>query len=212
MTLMDFPMTTTSAPPPAAPAQARLPLPVLPDSAPFTASQRAWLNGFFAGLLNTQTGAPGGATSASPMSEAPAPEPDAEEEFPWHDPAIALDERLKLAEGRPQTRVLMAAMAQLDCGACGYECKTYAEAIANGEEKDLTRCTPGGRDTAKMLKQLASSAPAAAKPAKAAAAKAGAAPSKTKQGGSSVSPSVGSDTAWSRNNPFPARLLKSVRL
>ena len=27
-----------------------------------------------------------------------------------------------------------------DCGACGYLCKTYAEAIARGEETDLTRC------------------------------------------------------------------------
>jgi sulfite reductase (NADPH) flavoprotein alpha-component len=210
MTLMDFPMTTTSAPPVSAPA--RLPLPVLPDSAPFTASQRGWLNGFFAGLLNTQTGAPGGATSATSMSEAPAPQADAEEEFPWHDPAIAIDERLKLAEGRPHARVLMAAMAQLDCGACGYECKTYAEAIAAGDEKDLTRCTPGGRDTAKMLKQLAPATPAAAQPGKAAAAKAGSAPSKTRQGASSGSPSTSPDSAWGRNNPFPARLLKSVRL
>ena len=48
----------------------------------------------------------------------------------------------------------MAAMAQLDCGACGYLCQTYAEAIARGEEKDLTRCTPGGKDTVNKLKEL----------------------------------------------------------
>jgi DNA-binding NarL/FixJ family response regulator len=29
---------------------------------------------------------------------------------------------------------MMAAMAQLDCGACGYLCKTYGEAIAEGKE------------------------------------------------------------------------------
>ena len=29
----------------------------------------------------------------------------------------------------------MAAMAQLDCGACGYLCQTYSEAIADGAEK-----------------------------------------------------------------------------
>ncbi len=48
----------------------------------------------------------------------------------------------------------MAAMAQLDCGACGYLCQTYSEAIARGEEKDLTKCSPGGKDTAKKLKEL----------------------------------------------------------
>ena len=37
----------------------------------------------------------------------------------------------------------MAAMAQLDCGACGYLCQTYAEAIADGEEKDLTALHAG---------------------------------------------------------------------
>src|SRR5436309_2696440 len=72
-----------------------------------------------------------------------------EEEFPWHDPAMPMEERLKLAEGRPLERKLMAAMAQLDCGACGYMCKTYSEAIASGEEKSLTKCTPGGKETSR---------------------------------------------------------------
>src|SRR5581483_4036130 len=76
-----------------------------------------------------------------------------------HDPALPIDERLKLAETKPHERKLMAAMAQLDCGACGYVCQTYAEAIARGEEKDLARCTPGGKDTAKALKQLLAAAP-----------------------------------------------------
>ena len=49
---------------------------------------------------------------------------------------------------------MMAAMAQLDCGACGYLCQTYSEAIARGDERDLTRCTPGGSDTAKALKKI----------------------------------------------------------
>ena len=97
-------------------------VPVLPETAPFTAAQRAWLNGFFAGLLSSE---PLAAAAA-----APAPEPD--EDFPWHDPTLALDERMKLADGRAPPRRLMAAMGQLDCGQCGYLCKTYAEAIANG--------------------------------------------------------------------------------
>ena len=53
-----------------------------------------------------------------------------DEETPWHDPAMPIDERLELAEGRPLRRKLMAAMAQLDCGQCGYVCETTAEAIA----------------------------------------------------------------------------------
>ena len=65
-----------------------------------------------------------------------------------------MDERLKMAEGRPHERVLMAAMAQLDCGACGYLCQTYSEAIAAGEEKSLTKCTPGGKETSRALKEL----------------------------------------------------------
>lgn len=90
---------------------------------------------------------------------APAPT-EPEEEFPWHDPTLAIDERLKLAKDKPTERVLMAAMAQLDCGTCGYVCKTYAEAIARGEEKDLTRCVPGGKETARKLKEIIAQATA----------------------------------------------------
>jgi sulfite reductase (NADPH) flavoprotein alpha-component len=131
-------------------------IPVIPDSAPFTPAQRAWLNGFFAGLMSRGSAAP----SASDAPAAPAADAAEEDAMPWHDPALAMEERLKLAEGKPIGRQLMAAMAQLDCGACGYECKTYAEAIAAGEEKDLTRCAPGGRDTAKKLKELVATVPA----------------------------------------------------
>src|SRR5437763_1231200 len=135
----------------------------LPDNAPFSPAQRAWLGGFMAGVLSArqQTGASNLPPSMSAAEAAPA----VEEEFPWHDAAMSMQERLKLAEDKPPARKMMAAMAQLDCGACGYLCKTYGEAVASGEEKDLTRCTPGGRDTARMLKQLCASAPAPA-PAK----------------------------------------------
>jgi sulfite reductase (NADPH) flavoprotein alpha-component len=123
-------------------------IPVLPDSAPFTSAQRAWLNGFFAGLFSR-----GPAPTTSP--EAPQTSgTDEEEAMPWHDPSLSMDERLKLTEDKSQSRKLMAAMAQLDCGACGYVCQTYADAIANGEEEDLTRCAPGGGETARKLKEL----------------------------------------------------------
>ena len=48
----------------------------------------------------------------------------------------------------------MAAMAQLDCGQCGYFCGTYAAAIANGAEASLSRCVPGGKATSRKLKEL----------------------------------------------------------
>src|SRR5579883_766340 len=139
-------------------------IPLLPETAPFSPAQRAWLNGFFAGVLGLGPGpAPGANGHAGTnghhgtnghAATAVAPPPAAGEDFPWHDPALPMDERLKLAEGRPYERVLMAAMAQLDCGSCGYDCKNYSEAIARGEEKDLTKCSPGGKDTARKLKEL----------------------------------------------------------
>src|SRR5947207_2250901 len=95
-----------------------------------------------------------GASEAPVLVDAPA-----DEAMPWHDAALSMDERMKLAEGKPPARRLMAAMAQLDCGACGYVCQTYAEAIANGEEKDLSRCAPGGRETSKKLKELVAAVP-----------------------------------------------------
>ena len=125
----------------------------LPDNAPFTEAQRAWLNGFVAGLLGMEK-ALGASTGES------IPGKQGEEELPWHDPTLALEERMKLAAGRPLERRLMAAMGQLDCGQCGYLCKTYAEAIGSGTERDLGKCVPGGRETAKKLKELLVSQPA----------------------------------------------------
>jgi len=121
---------------------------LLPDTAPFTEAQRAWLNGFIAGLLGMER-----ALGVQEKTAAPA-EPEGAEGFPWHDPTLAIEERMKLAAGRPIERRMMAAMGQLDCGQCGYLCKSYAEAIAGGAEADLGKCVPGGRETAKKLKEL----------------------------------------------------------
>ncbi len=129
---------------------------LIPESAPFTEEQRAWLNGFLAGWTGI-VDANGKSVSGSEIAAGLLPGTDSEEEeedFPWHDPAIEIEERLKLAEDRPIERRMMAAMAQLNCGACGYLCQTYSEAIASGEEKNLTLCSPGGKETAKMLKKL----------------------------------------------------------
>ena len=118
-------------------------VPLIPDSAPFSPDQRAWLNGFLAGLY-------GGVENASTSGAAPPPA----EEFPWHDPALELEERLVLAEGRSVPRRLMAAMAQLDCGQCGYLCQSYAEALAEGRETSTSLCQPGGKVTRDAVKRL----------------------------------------------------------
>src|SRR6185312_12853630 len=128
--------------------------PLLPKNAPFSPAQRAWLNGFLAGLL-------GSAEAAAAVTAQPNPAPAPAEEFPWHDPALPLEERLALAQGRRRERVLMAAMAQLDCGQCGYLCQTYAEALSSGAEKSLSRCVPGGKETARALKELMEQPPTA---------------------------------------------------
>jgi len=134
-------------------------IPVLPENAPFTPAQRAWLNGFFAGLLSSHAAnaaPPTTAAAAPPSGAAAAPPAPANE--PWHDPALSLDERLALAEGRPLGERLMAAMAQLDCRACGYDCRSYAAALASGAERKVSLCSPGGAATAAKLKELLAAA------------------------------------------------------
>jgi sulfite reductase (NADPH) flavoprotein alpha-component len=117
---------------------------LIPENAPFSSEQRAWLNGFFSAYLGIGGEAVGGESGG-------AAEP---EEFPWHDPSLAMAERLALAADAAPERRLMAALAQLDCGQCGYLCQTYAEAIWSGIEADMGRCVPGGRETQRKLKEL----------------------------------------------------------
>ncbi|MBO0766605.1 MAG: sulfite reductase subunit alpha, partial [Hyphomicrobiaceae bacterium] len=92
-------------------------LELVPETAPFTREQRLWLNGFFAGLLS-------GEAEAAANAAAPAPVPAEDDAAPWHDPAMPIDARMRLATGKPLPRRLMAAMAQQDCGQCGYLCET----------------------------------------------------------------------------------------
>src|SRR5256884_1275772 len=127
------------------------------------------MNCFLVGMLSRV-----GSTTLSPELNgavlAPAGDGD-DGEAPWHDQAMPMADRMKLAEGRPLRRRMMAAMAQQDCGQCGYDCHNYSEAIANKSEARLNLCVPGGKETARMLKSLyedidkvpavASSAPAA---------------------------------------------------
>src|ERR1700733_13032196 len=143
---------------------------VIPETAPFEPAQRAWLNGFLAGLLGMEQALQGAPAPAL----APAPETATQpEDFPWHDPTLALEDRLKLAEHRPPQQQVMAALGQLDCGQCGYMCTSYAEAITSGADTDAGKCVPGGRPTAKAVKILlarfkadGSAMPVATQPAK----------------------------------------------
>ncbi|MEM8670500.1 MAG: sulfite reductase subunit alpha [Planctomycetota bacterium] len=174
----------------------------IPESAPFNEEQRAWLNGFFAGMMGLQATALdpsaamqlAGASGAMPAGGSDEVEED--EDFPWHDSALPIVDRLAMAEGKPLKQQMMAAMAQLDCGTCGYVCQSYAEAIASGEESSLTLCTPGGKETSKALKRLireSEDTPSEPKPSN----------------GTSNGHSNGSANAFSRKNPYAAKLVES---
>ncbi|MCA6110690.1 sulfite reductase subunit alpha [Bradyrhizobium cenepequi] len=169
-------------------------LDIIPASAPFSDAQRSWLNGFFAGLLSPDAATPLSAEQGAAVMQGPAGDGD-DGEAPWHDQMMPIAERMKLAEGRPLRRRMMAAMAQQDCGQCGYNCHDYSEAIANKSEARINLCAPGGKETARMLKSLyeeldkaPSAPPAAAAPAPAATMPA-------------------AEPGRSRDNPVPAKFV-----
>src|SRR5215471_15078194 len=136
---------------------------ILPESAPFTPEQRTWLDGFFAGFLSLD----GAVTALTPEEAAqlmpgvldgpgapPAGAGENDDDIPWHDQSLPMGERMKLAEGRSLRQRLMAAMAQQDCGQCGYNCRDYSHAIFTKTEERLNLCVPGGKETARMVKAL----------------------------------------------------------
>jgi sulfite reductase (NADPH) flavoprotein alpha-component len=126
---------------------------IIPSSAPFSEAQRSWLNGFFAGLLSSDGPAPLSAEQGAAVLGGTAGDSD-DGEAPWHDQTLPISDRMKLAEGRPLRRRMMAAMAQQDCGQCGYNCNDYSDAISGKTEARLNLCVPGGKETARMLKAL----------------------------------------------------------
>jgi sulfite reductase (NADPH) flavoprotein alpha-component len=137
------------------------PLPLLvPETAPFSEEQRVWLNGFFAGLVSLDgfgVTPISGEQAASLIAGSGANTGVAADDdggAPWHDQALPMAERMKLAEAKPLRWRMMAAMAQQDCGQCGYDCKNYSGAIFQGKEERLNLCVPGGKETARMLKRL----------------------------------------------------------
>lgn len=170
-------------------------LEIIPASAPFSEAQRSWLNGFFAGLLSDAPATPLSAEQGAAIMEE-------DDGAPWHDQTMPIADRMKLAEGKPVRRKMMAAMAQQDCGQCGYNCNDYSDAIASKAEARLNLCVPGGKETARMLKSLyeeLDKAPAGAAPA-AAATPAAAEPVEA----AAPDPST---LGRSRDNPAPAVFL-----
>ncbi|WP_131114909.1 sulfite reductase subunit alpha [Lichenihabitans psoromatis] len=135
-------------------------LDLVPESAPFSEEQRVWLSGFFAAALGP-IASPEALSLAAlialgvPTQGAPSgPVLATNDEAPWHDPALAAPERMTMAEGRPLAPRLMAAMAQQDCGQCGYNCADYANSIFLKSETRLNLCAPGGKETARLVKGL----------------------------------------------------------
>jgi len=172
--------------------------PLIPESAPFSEDQRAWLNGFFAGLMSLDA-----AVGVVPAGAVALPGQDGDDgETPWHDPAMPIDERMALAEGRPLNRRMMAAMAQQDCGQCGSSCKEYSNAIAEQAEPRLNLCVPGGKATARMLKSLVEEVGGGANDSDKQGAK----------GAANVSSSEHQDPGRSRENPVPAKFVSRTRL
>jgi sulfite reductase (NADPH) flavoprotein alpha-component len=159
---------------------------IIPSSAPFSEAQRSWLNGFFAGLLSTDAPAPLSAEQGAALLPGSTGDSD-DGEAPWHDQTKPIADRMKLAEDRPLRRRMMAAMAQQDCGQCGYNCNDYSDAIAGKSEPRLNLCVPGGKETARMLKALNEELEKAPAPSAVAAV-----------------PSVSAELGRSRDNPAPA--------
>jgi len=96
-------------------------------------------------------------TAAAAVQEAAAPEVvPASPAIPFHNENLTLPERMKIADemGADLKMKLFAAMAQTDCGACGWDCEGYAAAIESGETKDISLCVPGETETLDELKKL----------------------------------------------------------
>ena len=102
--------------------------------------------------------------SDAEILEAAAPEVPLEQDIeagaspaaPFHRDDLTLPERMSLANemgGKWETK-LFAAMAQTDCGACGWDCEGYANALATGETDDISLCVPGESETLDMLELL----------------------------------------------------------
>jgi NADH-quinone oxidoreductase subunit B len=106
----------------------------------------------------------GAEVSEADIQQAAAPEIPLDQEAeagaspaaPFHRDDLTLPERMAMAQemGNGWETRLFAAMAQTDCGACGWDCEGYANAIATGETDDISLCVPGESETLDMLELL----------------------------------------------------------
>lgn len=169
---------------------------IIPADAPFFDPQRAWLNRFFFEALGKEL------WSAPAAIPAPAV-PEEDDSTPWKDPAMPIEDRMVLAQARPVRWKLMAAMAQQDCGQCGYNCSDYSRAIFEQAEPRLNLCAPGGKATARMLKSLVEGEMGG-----------GVLDPDTAAAKAAASPKVETDAplGYSRDRPVRARLLDRTRL
>jgi sulfite reductase (NADPH) flavoprotein alpha-component len=124
---------------------------VIPRRSPFSDEQRSWL----ATLVGERFMNAGTASAVSANDEDSPGLIEDLDNAPWHDMDMPLDQRLELVpEDGPFLYPVMAAMAQQDCGQCGYDCKGYAQALVDGHETDMGLCVPGGPTTRKKVKAL----------------------------------------------------------
>ena len=110
------------------------------------------------------SGAEGAEVTEADIQQAAAPEIPLDQEaeagaspaVPFHRDDLTLPERMEMAKemGNGWETRLFAAMAQTDCGACGWDCEGYANAIATGETDDISLCVPGESETLDMLELL----------------------------------------------------------
>lgn len=122
---------------------------VIPRQSPFSGEQRRWLGALVAERFLNAPGTGGGAADAAGETIEDL------DSAPWHDMDLSLDERLALVpENSPFLHQVMAAMAQQDCGQCGYDCQGYARALVEGREPAMGLCVPGGPTTRKQVKAL----------------------------------------------------------
>ena len=164
---------------------------IIPETAPFSEEQRAWLSGFFTAYL----------TGEIDLRDAATDDSDAAPEQPWHDQTLPIEDRMKLADGQSLRWKMMAAMAQQDCGQCGYTCADYSGAIVSGAEERLNLCVPGGKPTARLVKQLYADL--------------GTAPTAAPKANGSVAVATGmppAEPGRSRDAPVNATLLSRLRL
>jgi len=154
------------APKPAAPAPTLTPKPLPkmppPPDVPSAEEKQAWQAGYESQVGTGQVTWPPTGSSAPAPAPAPAAKPAAPAvesaptggDEPWHDAGLDIAKRMEMAKNRPFADKLMAAMAQTDCQACGYDCRGYANALASGGTTDTGLCVPGEAETKNMLDKL----------------------------------------------------------